>query len=195
MNMQTNQTSTELPAPKKQVSVPVILAAAVGILASAYLFFFSGTNNSIADAKGAEPSALFDDAVACSQPGAAFNRAKECEDAATAKMQRYMFEAQDGVTAVRLGTEAEQCYLTDGKQSDAQRVRRRLDLWKQRINQDYQSARLRLRVGIQHGEMRDALSEVQTLRALVAHRNDPYTAWLEGLERELIRATEKKRRK
>jgi hypothetical protein len=133
-----------------------------------------------------KPPELFDGIVPCSRPHNPSNRAAEATEAGLAKMERYPFEARDGVAAVRLLLEAKECHAAAYAGTRAFPVRERLESWIQRIRRDYRSRRLRLRLALQNDDRRTALREVRSLRKLLAHRDGDYPAWLAGLERRLI---------
>jgi hypothetical protein len=42
-----------------------------------------------------------------------------------------------------------------------------------------------LRLALQNAQNNDALTEVAAIKAMISHRSDSYTAWLDKLEREL----------
>jgi hypothetical protein len=137
---------------------------------------------SLADRK---PPALWEGRVDCSQPAAAETRAREAEAAALAKMQRYRFEARDGLQALRLLREARQCYAAGGREGEAARVEKKADAWQERLQGDYEGHLLRLRLAQQKKDGGETLREVRALRALLAHRNGEYLSWLTHLERRL----------
>jgi hypothetical protein len=122
------------------------------------------------------------------EPGRAEHRGKEAERAAQAKMQRSAFVTREGIEAMDLLAEASTCFRVAGLEAESQRVETALGKWSERLNDDYASARLRLRVALAEERPENALGAVRELEALLAARPpSPYTEWLTELRRKLER--------
>ena len=130
---------------------------------------------------------LFNQPIECSRPRLARYWAREVERTAFAKMQRYPFKPQDGVEAVRLISEARDCYQIAGEVVHVTRVEKALDTWKRRIERDYHNHRLRLRFALGSERHDDARRSIRILRDLLIHRSDPYTHWLNRVEQKIKR--------
>jgi hypothetical protein len=168
-----------------KISPPVLIAAALLLPLSGYLIVW-GRFPAADDGPGKRrPPALFDEVSVCSLPDSALHRAREAEAAAAARMQRYPFASSDGIRAVQLSAETQRCYELAGRNGDAARLKKQLRTWKQKLDQDYRSRRLRLRLSLQNRNQKEALREVRALQKLLSHRNDSYTSWLDDMERHL----------
>ena len=165
-------------------ALPVVAAL---FFAGATFLPFKGDGSAVFSLTGPQPPALWEEAVACTQPAAAEHRAREAERAALAKMQRYRFEASDGVQALRMLQEAARCYADGGRKREAAQAAKRFEAWKQRLQQDYHGGLLRLRLALQKRDREEVLREVRGLRALLGHRDGDYLSWLGELQRKLTR--------
>jgi hypothetical protein len=170
---------------RKMMSPRFILVALPLLCASAWLLLGRSPAADSHDSGGVAASPLFDKPIECSQPNLALYRAGEAERTAFAKMERYPFMHQDGVEAVRLISEARNCYQAAGEAAQVARVQKALDTWTRRLEQDYQNLRLRLRLARVGAQRDEARRTVRILRNLLSHRNDNYTKWLDRVEQKL----------
>jgi len=122
------------------------------------------------------------------EPARAHERARETERAGFAKLQRFEFVAHEGVEALDLLNESSACYGVAQHGADRERLQAALTSATARVNADYTAARLKLRLALDQGRSRDALSAVSYLRSLLAGRpSSPYMDWLCDVERRLQR--------
>jgi hypothetical protein len=167
-------------------------AAALAVGLWAWPVLFPGRVQ-IQEEAGVPAPPLFDPAPdACPVRGVdrAQVRAEDRLQAADAKRERYPFEAQDGVDGVRLYGEAAACFRAGEDPARAEAAERTAAALALHIEEDYRAHRLRLERALELERYDDALFEVQSLRALLEHRDDPYTGWLAIVERQLLLALE-----
>ena len=120
----------------------------------------------------------------CTEQGtAALSRAVESEQAAIAKAERYAFDAHDGVDAARLYGLSSSCYGLAGDKAAAQRTSTAAAGWREKLDNSYQSHRLRLRLALDRGANDDAYQQAQALRTLLRTQTGPYIEWLAAIER------------
>lgn len=123
-----------------------------------------------------------------SEPARAEHRARVTEQAGRARAQRFPFATRDGVEALDLLVESAACYRAAGRDGDADRLQDAAATWFARLDDEYASARLRLRVALDQERHGDALSAARHLQALLSPRPaSPYSEWLAGLSRRLER--------
>lgn len=178
--------SNALPATVKdsKISTPVAVVALVAIAAAAWMLLSDASGDLPETAATAPP--LFAALPVCGvQAPADLHNAREAAEAAAAKSERYVFSAQDGVTAVTLYAKAQVCFAQAGHAADAQRMQRERESLGQRIDEDYKTHRLRLERALRLGRFDDAAAEARALRALTRHLTGPYVDWLTLLERRL----------
>jgi hypothetical protein len=113
---------------KKRTNIGFIIVAFILASSAVWLFTYGKPTNDKKDKSGITPSLLFDEKAECSRPMTAFERAREAEEAGFAKTERYSFTPQDGVEAVRLYSEAIQCYHVARRFDQASRVKKELDI-------------------------------------------------------------------
>jgi hypothetical protein len=169
---------------KKRTDIRFIIVACILASSAAWLFTYGKPTNDKKDKSKITPSPLFDEKAKCSRPMTAFERAREAEEAGFAKTERYSFTPQDGVEAVRLYSDAFQCYQVARQFDQANRVKKELDIWKRRIENDYRTHKLWLRLALDNKQNSDVLREVRVLESLLSHQNDRYTKWLDQLEQK-----------
>ncbi len=179
----------KLPPPKarqKAVSSPIALLMLLIVPVAGYLLL-TGEEAELPLSPGAAAPPLFDPAPnACSESGdAAAFTARESIEAAESKGDRYPFDAQDGIQAVRLFDQAAACYTAAGDLQTAARARQERAMLADRIEYDFQTHKVRLERALEYKHMADAIVEVEALRAMVKHRDTPYTVWLTVLQRQL----------
>jgi hypothetical protein len=168
------------------IGSPVALAAFICIPLAGWLILTAPTTNIPTLTDAPHPS-LFPEAVACSAEGGERGiRGVEAAEAASHRGERYPFDAQEGVRAYRLYLEAESCYRAAGRRGDATRMGREGRALRRRIDEDYQTHRLRFERALEHQRYTEALREVRALNALLRHRyDDPYSIWMSMMERRL----------
>lgn len=176
-----------LPATKAggSFSSPVTILALVLLPLIAWLFLSDGGEAlpAVPDVPAPE---LFATVDACPDRGpAALHRARESAEAASHKAERYAFEAQDGVDAVRLYRVAEVCYRAADRAADARRMQRDGRALERQIDEDYRTHQLRLERALEQERFDEALLESRALVALLRHTEGPYTAWVRLLRRQL----------
>jgi hypothetical protein len=168
----------------QQVSPPVAIAAIVGIAVFGWLLL--GDDGGELPETAATPPPLFGEAPPCGAEGpGALHAAREAAEAAAAKSERYVFSAQDGVTAVTLYARAEACFGRSGAPADARRMATEREAMTRRIDEDYKTHRLRLERSLHNARFPEALVEAHAIRALTGHLEGPYVDWLTLLERRL----------
>jgi hypothetical protein len=133
---------------------------------------------------------LFDeqpiDGCSQSEPGVAEHHARDDERAALAKEERSAFDVTDGMDAVPLFNQALACFQVVDKPEDISRVADELSSWRSRLNEQYATLRLRLRLSLDSERHADALTAANELRALLAHQQEgPYRQWLVQISRTL----------
>lgn len=176
------------PSAKRTGPNPVLLLVAPLVLLVTAFVAFQSLETANPLAREMEPPALIDEERPCAQtnPQDAARHAREAEQAALAKEERFPFEARDGVDAARLLGEARACFATAASEPDRTRVDAELKQWSERLNQDYSALQLKLRVGLDNDRQQDALDACAGLEALLAGRPDsPYRQWLGAVRHEL----------
>ena len=145
--------------------------------------------------RSAEAPALFDDPLPCpdSEPAAARARAHSANEEAQARMVRYPFDAQDGITAVRLFGVANKCFAAAGDGALADSIAGERDRVAAQIEEDYQLRRVRLGRLLKSGRRKQALGETKALLIMLEHRDGSYRNWLIRLQRHLELKLEGKR--
>jgi hypothetical protein len=122
------------------------------------------------------------------EPSVAERRARLDERAALAKQERSAFDATDGMDAVSLLREAQACFQSADQADNASRMTDELSRWSGRLNEQYTTLRLRLRVALDKERHADALATVRELQTLLAHlKEGPYRQWLGQLGQTLER--------
>jgi hypothetical protein len=120
----------------------------------------------------------------CSDQGAAaLARGVESEQGAIAKAERYAFDPHDGVEAVELYGLSASCYAQAGERAGAQRTGAAEAAWRSKLDGQYQSHRLRLRLALDRGQTTEAYNQARALRALLRGQVSPYVEWLAAIER------------
>jgi len=142
------------------------------------------------------PPGLFDgqEGQRCPEIGgdAALNRAQNDERAAYGKVERSAFVVQDGVEAAILIRQAQACYGVAGKNAEATRMADELQHQTERLNEQYASLRLDLRVALDKKRYSEALEATRDLETLLARQQGgPYRRWLGQLQQSLERKTAK----
>ncbi len=180
----------------KQATSPVIIIA--GILGAVVVIWsLQGEEVAGLETEAPEPYVLFSDLSACpvADPMQAMARAEQSAEAALAKSERYPFDPADGLDSVVLYDTALVCYTAQHATAPAAEMQRERDYMRHRIQEDYDTHRLRMARSLELERYEDALVEDRALLALVRERGDPNTAvagdgdpyveWLERMERQL----------
>jgi hypothetical protein len=145
--------------------------------------------------RSADAPALFEDPAPCpeSERTAARARAHSANEEAQARLVRYPFDAQDGITAVALFGVANKCFAAAGESEIAASIAAERDRIAAQIEEDYQLRRVRLSRLLKHKRRKQALGETKALLIMLEHREGPYRNWLIRLQRHLELKLEGKR--
>jgi hypothetical protein len=172
----------------KRPSSVVLIAAVVGLAFGGYLIF-GNPGESAASKMEIEPPSLAVPSAACPDPTptAAAEHGARAERAALAKEERSAFDVTDGVGALASLAESAACYGAAGNAESAERVKGELVAWMAQMNEDYAATRLRLKLALEHGRLKEALAAVAHLQALVPKGS--YADWLAAVRREIERKT------
>jgi len=179
---------------------PIVVVGSVLIVGIVGWMLFRQQQHAPPSSEGLEPPALFGGSVACPTAGPPAENARIAERNADSWGDRYAYDPQDGVNAVRGYREAEACYTAAGAAADAQRMEREAAKMRDTINQDYAGRRLSLGRAIDSSEYAEALRHCNALLALTEHlpREDAYIRWLERTRRflkaRLIQEEQRRRR-
>ena len=173
----------------------VIIAGVLG--AVVVIWSLQGEENAGLETEAPEPYPLFAEAQACpvADPMQALARAASAAEAALAKSERYPFDPGDGLDSVILYDTAYACYTAQHATAPASEMQRERDYMHHRIQEDYDTHRLRMARALELERYDDALLEDRALLAMVRERGDPnasvagdghpYVEWLERMERQL----------
>jgi hypothetical protein len=137
-----------------------------------------------ADAKAAapvEPPVLARPSTSCpeTEAGAAAERAVKEEHAAQAKLERYPFDAGEGLRALEHLQVAKACFTVAVAAADLARAEEQRLALQRTLAEDLAAWRLRLDRALAQDRPREALAAVRGLEALVAPLGDTaYRAWL-----------------
>lgn len=169
----------------KTVGTPVVLLV-LGALPVAVWMLMQGSNQNLQFDPAGKPPALFAESQECPvSADKAVHRARDAEQAASHKRERYPFDAQDGIEAVRRYQVAESCYREANYTKAAERVANEGNALKKRINEDYKTHKLRLERSLEKGRHLQALREARALNSLIRHTDGNYAQWMQVLERRL----------
>lgn len=126
-----------------------------------------------------QPPALPDPQPACSAPvHARAARAHEADRLARARIARYPYAASEGIRALELLREAEDCHrLADADDASAA-ARSRANAWRARLARDYRNRVVRYRRARESGRPGDALPDIAFLLELLARDRSAFTAEL-----------------
>ena len=172
--------------PKTQASPVIIIAGILGVVV--VLWALQGEEVVGLETEAPEPYPLFADLTACPVSGVqAMTRATQSSEAALAKSERYPFDPADGRDSVVLYDTAYVCFQAQGATAPAQEMLRERDYMRRRIQEDYDTHRLRMGRALELERFDDALLEDRALLALVRERggDHPYVQWLVRMERQL----------
>ncbi len=165
---------------------PVIIMAL--LLALAYLGNgFLGASQPDVESISTAPPLLFAESVKCAS-GNSGHRAEQAEEAAFAKRQRSVFDLQDGIAAVELFSESENCYRAAGRPTEAQAVQSEGSELRASLEAEYKLLRVRLQRALHSGNRSVASTQVNRLQELLRHRaSHSYVLALRRLEIGLSR--------
>jgi len=137
------------------------------------------------------PPVLFSKVVRCPAGDAPTRyRAKLAAEEALAKQERYPFSPHDGVQAILLFERARVCFEASGDSRQAARVAGIAKSLERQIAEDYRAYSLSLERALREGRIKDAVATARLLRAMLTDHKDPYTAWVEMIDRVLTRKLE-----
>jgi len=112
-------------------------------------------------------------------------RAIAAERAATDKVARYPFMPGEGLRALELFSEAENCALAAGDRAGATRAKARSQVFHQRLSAEYRDRLTRYRRARVSERPRQALSEVVFLLELFSRHDGPFPVQLRRVRLEL----------
>ncbi len=123
---------------------------------------------------------LFEGANVCPRPLDALAAARELEERARMRADRYAYDPRDGVDAVLGYREAEACYRTVRARHSVTRTGSAAAALIHRVNADYAAARLNLANALVREDWKTALGELNRLLLFTEDvRNHDYVDWLE----------------
>lgn len=120
----------------------------------------------------AETPALFAEESRTCQGANPSHRAPIAEEQALAKSERSVFDLYDGVLAVELFFEAEDCYRKAGQSSAAEYVLETGVAFRDGMQEEYDLLRLRLSRDLEANNTASARAQVRRLSELLRHRAD-----------------------
>lgn len=173
----------------KRKAYPLLMAA----LAIALVALGWRGGGAAADASASttvEPPAIAVPAASCPETATdiALARARKDEQAAQAKLERYPFDAGEGLRALEHLNVAKACFSVAGATADQGRVRQRQEALQRTLAEDLAAWRLRLDLALEQDRPREAVAAVRGLDALIGPLGDtPYRAWLKDLKHRLER--------
>lgn len=150
-------------------------------------FFPWGGDDDLLRGEVPEPTALFGNlAVAC-PVGAARELGDSFAYEALARMDRYAFDAEEGIFSVEAHSRAIACYQKVPDSVAAEAEERRRDALVEKIEEDYRARNLHLRRSIKNKDYQRALELDRELIVMVrTRRSSEYLRWLAKIERQLI---------
>lgn len=114
-------------------------------------------------------------------------------EAARATAARAPFDRGDGRRALELFDQASACLRVAGDATQAAKVTAEFTSWRQQVEEELSTLRLRLRVALDHRKPEDALETVRALEALVPETPpSAYRGYLADLRRDLERQLARK---
>jgi hypothetical protein len=170
---------------RKPASVPRRALSVIGLTAIAVsgVYFTVALGSASAEPEPpAAPALSFESASCVALPDARRERVVAAEALARSKWARYPFDARDGLAADALLGEAESCATSASAVDDAARLGALRSAWQARLDADYRSLELRLRVALARGDTRAVVREASAMRRLVSAPST-YADWLDGVVR------------
>ncbi|MCB9598989.1 MAG: hypothetical protein H6721_13860 [Sandaracinus sp.] len=165
----------------QQVS-PVIVLAAVVVLAGAAWMMLKGGGQTLPSAEGLEPPPIFTDVPStCPANG----DARDLEYRAHSRGDRFRYELRDGVEAVKLYAQAAACYRGAGDVERATEMERQRDEMREAMDADYAARRLRMHHALSTENWEEASVEARALSSMLVEVPDDnaYKTWLERTRR------------
>ena len=164
---------------------PVVIAAVPLTIA---FVLWTVLSEGDAEARATPPVApeLFGTELPCPFAGeaAGFQAARD-EAAGLARLERYPFDARDGIHAVELLRRAAMCHRAAGVDAAAENARMLALRAQARVERDYRMGRFRLERALANRRTSDALIESGWLLDLAGHRSGDWIDWLRDTQRAL----------
>jgi hypothetical protein len=180
-------------ASKRGPSAVLLALAAVALMGTgAVVVGAEAATDSLASEP--EPPPLFQPAT-CPDTDAALARqhAAKAIEAARAMAARAPFDRGDGRRALVLFDQASACLRVTQDATEAAKVTAELNSWRQQMEEELSTLRLRLHVALDHRKPGDALGAVRALEALVPEAPpSAYRSYLGDLRRDLERQIARK---
>ncbi len=173
-------------AQKPKVNPLILVLAAIIVPFSLYSLLTS--QDAAEFVSGAAPQApdLFDPTKTCPKTGTdAEWLAAQALEQGLAKVERYAYEAHDGIEGVNLLSKAAVCAKSAGKPEIEQAASQRMTSTRKRIEDDLASHRTKLELALRESRYDEAFGEADDLKDLVAHRKGAYLDWLTTLQHNL----------
>ena len=123
-------------------------------------------------------------------PEAGLTQASELRRAAQNYWQRYPFDSQEGIRAVRFFDRAAACFAREGETTLASDAHSQAEASRAVVERDYRSAQLQLSRALLNREHETALNYVNSLVRLTAHVSGEYSQWLRRVSSYLSQQTE-----
>jgi hypothetical protein len=185
---------TPVPTATSKRTSPVLIGAVPLVIA-----FVAWTLLSDGDAEASslppQPPALFGETETCATAGtAAVFEAGRDEAAGRARLERYPFDARDGVVGVVLLRRAAACHRAAGADGAALVAEAEAARAQGQIERDYRMASFRFERALRAGRTRAALAESRWLLAVAGDRPGEWGEWLRDTERALRVRRSKQRR-
>ena len=166
----------------------VVLIGVVAIIAVVALMFIKPGQDLLPSGEGIEPPDLFADLPTTCE-SATEEAGQRFEYAAHSRGDRYDYDPDDGVEAVKLYAHSKACYAAAGRPEMAALMEETGDALRQKIDADFAAYRLRLHHAISIEDWRAAEREAVALESLTRSldRENDYVVWLERVLR-IVRA-------
>ncbi|HKY34854.1 MAG TPA: FHA domain-containing protein [Polyangiaceae bacterium] len=167
-----------------------LLVAALAVALVALGWQGGGAAADASASTSVEPPAMTLPVAPCPEPAppAALEQARKDEHAAQAKLERYPFDAGEGLRALEHLNVAKACFAAAGATADQSRTEQRLKALQRTLAEDLAAWRLRLDRALDQDRPRDTIAAVRGLDALVGPLGDtPYRAWLKEQRHRLER--------
>ncbi len=181
-----------LPPRRKPVALPRRVLSVIGltVIAASGIYFIAALGSASAEPEPPPAPALsFEPAICTALPDARRERRVEAEALALSKWARYPFDAREGFAAATLLGEAESCATSAGATNDAAHLGAVRSAWQARLEADYRSLELRLRVALARGDATAVVREASAMRRLVSTPST-YAEWLDGVVRHAAEGSE-----
>ncbi len=178
---------------ESEVSPLMKVVLLLALVAAGAMFLFRNTRPELPRrTKHAPPDLVGEITGRCEASGeVARTQGEQAAEAATLHDERYPFDPQDGIQAIRLYAKAAACFDTAGLAEAAVEARSKAAALKKKIEEDFLHARFRLSRALTEKRYRDALREAKRISAFVRHVPGDYQKWVETLERRLALRVQK----